>query len=468
MLDNSFIIAVNDASLIASPNITIFYEAWVWDELRRGQTESDIYLSAFPLEDPPNNYFLAPFEPLTQENSELMIQRLFTLSIAVEEIMFLTALRIALQVREMFSSTNIYFVGFDFSIEQGFSRKTNPSASGAGPDRMRHRIESQERIFLSIRSLLAERGVQLDHVGFRPFSDLTPGAFSERMQHDQLSAEVAHQNHVIVTAEMTTNHLGDVERAKKMLRLAVGQGADFVKFQMRDVDTFYSSEVLDGSYPSPFGSTYRDYRQGLEFDDDQFRELGQYAKSLGVTWFASVLDEPSLDRAIKFDLPLIKLPGTISRKREFLSLVSKRYSGDLVLSTGMTSQEYVNWLLTVFGADRRIFLLHANSAYPTPLEDCNISVVAAYAKLAESYPHIIPGYSSHDDGWFGSALAVAAGARMIEKHVKLGANEWLHFDGVALDLEKYEFSKYVRAVRQASIAVGSSTKRVTPSEHHKY
>ena len=273
---------------------------------------------------------------------------------------------------------------------------------------------------------------------------------------------------LLITAEVTTNHLGDVERAKTMMRMAKAQGANLVKFQMRDVESFYRAEVLDGPYPSPFGQTFREYRLGLELDDDEFREIDAYAREIGVGWFASVLDLPSLERAIGLQMPLIKLPGTISRRRDFLAEVAQCYAGDLVFSTGMTSPEYVDWLLETFGQDRRIYLLHANSAYPTPIEDCNVSVVSTYARLAEQHPHIIPGYSSHDEGWFGSALAVACGARMVEKHVKLGSNEWLHFDSVALDLEGGDFGDFVAALRKAEVAAGQPDKRVTPSEHHKY
>jgi len=168
------------------------------------------------------------------------------------------------------------------------------------------------------------------------------------------------------------------------------------------------------------------------------------------------------------NLPMIKIPGTISRRRSFIQKVATRYDGELVFSTGMTSPEYVQWLLNTLGTERKIYLLHTNSAYPTPAEDCNVSVVSSYAKLTEKYPNVIPGYSSHDDGWLGSALAIASGARMIEKHVKLGSQTWLHFDSVALDLQTSAFQDYVSAVRLAEKILGDPEKKITPSEHHKY
>ena len=109
-----------------------------------------------------------------------------------------------------------------------------------------------------------------------------------------------------------------------------------------------------------------------------------------------------------------------------------------------------------------------NSAYPTPVHDCNIGVIRHYRDLSKEYQHIVPGYSSHDIGSTASALAVAAGARMLEKHVKLGNTEWAHFDAVALDLTTGEFANYVAAIREAETFIGSEEKKVNSSEHHKY
>lgn len=96
-----------------------------------------------------------------------------------------------------------------------------------------------------------------------------------------------------------------------------------------------------------------------------------------------------------------------------------------------------------------------------------------YAQLAEQQnsrpgPRIVPGYSSHDYGWMASVLAVAAGAQMVEKHVKLGNTEWAHFDAVAVDLTTDAFTEYVDAIHRAQLHVGSTQKRITASEHHKY
>ena len=102
------------------------------------------------------------------------------------------------------------------------------------------------------------------------------------------------------------------------------------------------------------------------------------------------------------------------------------------------------------------------------MEACNVAVVKHYADISRKFPNIIPGYSSHDDGWFGSTLAVASGAKMIEKHVKIGVTEWAHFDAVALDLSTNEFFNFVEKIRESEIILGNQLKQINDFEHHKY
>jgi sialic acid synthase SpsE len=134
----------------------------------------------------------------------------------------------------------------------------------------------------------------------------------------------------------------------------------------------------------------------------------------------------------------------------------------------MTDEAYESFVLEKFSKCEQLFLLQCNSAYPTPLEDCNVAVVRHYHELSRTEQRIVPGYSSHDFGWRASALAVAAGARMLEKHVKLGNTEWAHFDAVAVDLTTPLFREYVDQIRETETILGSDTKKVNGSEHHKY
>ncbi len=201
---------------------------------------------------------------------------------------------------------------------------------------------------------------------------------------------------------------------------------------------------------------------------DDFAFLDQLCKQIGIRWFASILDEASYNFVMEYSPPLVKLPSTISEFKDYLAKVATSCDRGIVLSTGMTDLAYEKWVLETFAKAPQLYLMQANSAYPTPAQDCNVGVIRHYDRLSKSDSRIVPAYSSHDPGWLGSVLAVAAGARMVEKHVKLGVTEWAHFDAVALDLTSGQFKEYVAKIRDAEIIVGSEVKGVSASEHHKY
>lgn len=167
-------------------------------------------------------------------------------------------------------------------------------------------------------------------------------------------------------------------------------------------------------------------------------------------------------------MPLVKLPSTISNKRDYLLKVAKEYKGDLVISTGYTDQYYEEFILQNFTQDRSLILMQCTSSYPTPASECNVGIIRHYDKLKSQYPNLIPGYSSHDEGSLGCQMAVAAGARVIEKHVKLGDTEWIHFDSVAMDIADDTFKKFCDDIALANKIHGSETKIISSFEHHKY
>jgi len=276
------------------------------------------------------------------------------------------------------------------------------------------------------------------------------------------------KSNIIMVAEITTNHFGDRERLHKILKSCVLQGATPVKLQKRDPDTFYSRDQLNEKFSSPFGNTFADYRRALELTDEDFQFVDDFSKRHDVEWYISAIDMSGFKLALHFERELIKLPSTISKKIDYLNFVSKNYSKSIAISTGMTDQDYEDWLLKSFKNNDKLYLMQCNSAYPTPPEHTDINVVRHYHDLKKNNPKIIPGYSSHDHGSFASCLAVAAGAEMIEKHVKYGNAEWAHFDSVALDLKKNEYGLFCEDIKKALIYCGSSKKRINDSEHHKY
>jgi len=464
----SLTIGLNDAERIAPVDISIFHAEWVQKGIAASGYRSRLYLTSTDFNPPGRRAVKVPHYPLTQESSDLVMQRFMNDEFAVEDVLFLSALKLARMVaRQRGRPQTVYMVGFDFAPAEGYSARIGTDFAPHATDEREARISLQEFYFLNTLYFLQNSELSVKHVGTRAFSAISPEELSRSLLGPAMGGERP-QHSVSVVAELTTNHFGDRVRLERMIRAAAAAGADFVKLQKRDVDSFYPAEQLRSPYRSPFGSTFGDYRHQLELSVDDFAAVDALCRELGIGWFVSVLDQPSFEFVLQFQPKLVKLPSTISEHTDYLNLVASSYDGAVVLSTGMTDQGYERWVLENFTRCSRLYLMQANSAYPTPLSDCNIGVVRHYYRLSQSEPRIVPAYSSHDFGAKASAMAVAAGARMVEKHVKLGNTDWAHFDAVAVDLTTPKFREYVDAIREAELIVGREEKQVNASEHHKY
>ena len=462
-------IAVNDAERIAPADITIFHGDWVKDALAKSGFRSRLYICPTAFEPGRGEALLAPFEPLQNDASDLMMQRFQSDAFAIEEVLFLSALKVAKRIAQARGRRQtVYMAGFDFQASGGLSQAIEQDfAPGNGADRF-FRVSLQEFYFLNTLYMLKDSALDVVHVGHRNFSQMAPDELNGLYQTERAAPRASSDSAVAVTAELTTNHFGDRHRLERMIRAARAAGADYVKLQKRDVASFYTREQLASPYVSPFGKTFADYRHQLELDRDDFDFVDGLCRQLGIGWFASVLDQPSFEFMLQFKPALVKLPSTISEHRDYLAYVAQNFRGSVVLSTGMTDAAYEAWAVESFINCEKLYLLQCNSAYPTPAADCNIGVVRHYHALSKANERIVPGYSSHDFGWMASALAVAAGSRMVEKHVKLGNTDWAHFDAVAVDLTTPDFRDYVAKIRETELMVGSEAKRVNASEHHKY
>lgn len=463
----SLVIGINDAERIIPTDISIFHDEWVLDGLRESGFKSQLYVSPFDFDSKGKQVVVAKYVPMTQESSDLIMQRFMGDEFFIEDVILLSALKLAKEIANIKRrNQKVYMVGFDFDPALGRSAKIGRDYAPGYSDENAIRISVQEYFFINALYFLKSSNVEVKHVGTRPFSDLTTREFNEELLPSLGHGGSASQ--VSIVAELTTNHFGDRARLARMARLAKASGADYIKLQKRDVSTFYSKEQLASPYVSPFGNTFADYRYQLELSKDDFEFVNNLCRELDIGWFASVLDQASFKFMMELGPEMIKLPSTISEHKDYLRYVSKNWKGGVILSTGMTDKNYENFVLDNFLECDKLFLLQCNSAYPTPLHDCNIAVVRHYYELSKKYPKIVPGYSSHDFGWEASALAIAAGAKMVEKHVKLGNTEWAHFDAVAVDLTTDDFQEYVGRLREAEVIMGSEEKQVNDSEHHKY
>ena len=314
-------------------------------------------------------------------------------------------------------------------------------------------IESQKIFSSRLKHLVS--GIDIKIVGFDEYSDIDPKT------GDPINKSAGN---VEIVAEITTNHFGDTDRLIELITSAHLAGADSVKLQMRDVASFYTKEKLESKYVSPFGATFQDYRLGLELSDEQLVLVDKLCCELGIGYFFSVLDRKSFERVMTLRPTRIKLPSTISNKTDFIDYVFKSFKKEIVVSTGMTNQDFVDHVQHISSKTEKLYLLHCISSYPVNIFHSNLKIIDNYANMA---PNIIPGYSSHDIGFMGSMCAVFSGARMIEKHIKLGNSDFAHFDETALDVN-LEFPDFVEKIRAAELIYGEGEKVILDCEHHKY
>lgn len=482
VFDTGVTITINDAEKIARGDIGIFHAPWVLRSLQNSGFGCSLYITNLEL---PASVprFATEYVPPTQFNTDLLVKRFFEDDLIIEDVMLITAIKIArIIANQRLRRQKVYMVGFDFG--GGYSKRLDQDFSGEDQVYQTNVISAQEHYLLIFLHILRDSNIHLIHVGDKSYSNLDCQTLNRRLGKGLASSQKstdtsgneplakeqrqADLNHTEIVAEITTNHFGDLEKLEKMIRRAKDAGADWVKLQKRDVESFYTDAQLSSPFESPFGKTFRDYRRKLELDTDGFDFVKKLTTELGINWFVSILDRPSFEFMLQFDPPMIKLPSTISKHIEFLKFVAENYKGNIVISTGLTDQTYEDFILDTFAATTKLYLLQCTSAYPTPPDDCNVAVVRHYHDLTSSHPNLLPGYSSHDFGSTACMLAVAAGARMVEKHVKFGNAAWAHFDSVALDLATDAFHQFVSDIRLTERLMGRENKIIADSEHHKY
>ena len=484
-LSDFFIVNVNDTEKIIAGDLAMFYRTDLYEKIRENGFKAATYLAPPFLKIPDSKHIEVKHITANQEGFEHTFEYLEDPDFYLVDFIILSVIKFAINYqRAINDSIEVYFLGFDF-----YAENVKPDDNQMYDLEYKNVIlKTQESFFKSLLEGFSNTYplVKMVHVGEKTYSDMSVHIFSKLLSdlsskvhkqtqrsnselYNALLQETRLNGRVIVVAEFTNNHIADPKRIVKMIELAKESGADIVKLQKRDVDAFYTEEELAKPYKSPFGSTLGDYRRGVELTKEMFELVDLECRKNEIPWFTSVLDWNSYEFMLQFDTPLIKLPSTISNHKNYLLKVGSDFKGDLVISTGFTEASYEQFVLDNFMTDRNLFLLQCTSSYPTPPEACQVSVVRHYEELAvNAYPNLFSGYSSHDVGSLGCMLAVAAGAKMLEKHVKLGDLDWIHFDGVAIDLYNNKFKDFVHDVRKAELMCGGKQKIIHQQEHHKY
>ena len=261
-------------------------------------------------------------------------------------------------------------------------------------------------------------------------------------------------NKTFIISEIGINHNGNIDIAKKMIQASKEAGADAVKFQKRTVDLVYSKEQLAKPRVSPFGSTEKEQKEGLEFDEKDYDEIDKYCKEKNIIWFASAWDLDSLKFLDKYNLKYHKVASAMIVDEIFLNEVAKRKKHTFI-STGMSDFGIIDKAVNIFrNNDCSFELMHCISAYPFENEIANLNMIQI---LKEKYKCNV-GYSGHEkSGKLISLASVCLGSTSLERHLTL--DRTMYGSDQAASITPIGFRSLVSDVRVLEKAIKGSEKK---------
>jgi len=260
-----------------------------------------------------------------------------------------------------------------------------------------------------------------------------------------------------IIAEIGINHNGNLKITKEMIQAARKSGADAVKFQKRTPDLCVPPDQKAKMRETPWGYiSYLDYREKVEFGEKDYAEIDRFCKELGIDWFASAWDIPSVDFLEKFEPAAFKVPSAALTDLELLKHM--RGTGrPVIASTGMSTMEQIRAAVKTIGKEN-LLITHCTSAYPCPPEELNLRMIP---KLKAEFD-VPVGYSGHEVGLIPSVVAVGMGAVLVERHFTLDRAMW--GSDQAASVEPVGFTRLVKYIRTTELSLGDGEKRVYDSE----
>jgi len=263
---------------------------------------------------------------------------------------------------------------------------------------------------------------------------------------------------VFIIAEIGINHNGDVALAKQLIDVAADSGADAVKFQKRTLEKVYTKEELDKHRESPWGTTNREQKQGLEFGAEQYREIDSYCREKGIKWFFSAWDVEAQEFMRQFECEYNKVASARISHMGLLEAIAAEKKHTFI-STGMATEQEIADAVAVFKKhDCPFEIMHCVSTYPAKTEDLNLKCIHT---LRERFGCNV-GYSGHETGLATSVAAAAMGATSVERHITL--DRAMYGSDQSASVEPQGFTRLVRDIRAIEAAMGDGVKVVLDAE----
>lgn len=269
---------------------------------------------------------------------------------------------------------------------------------------------------------------------------------------------------VFIIAEAGVNHNGSIELAKKLIDVASESEADAVKFQTFKAEKLVSKHAQKADYQKETtdkNESQFEMIKKLELDSDTHKELMAYCKTKNIMFLSTPFDHDSIELLSDLGLEIFKIPSGEITNLPYLRHIGK-LDKKVILSTGMTDigeiEDALDVLIAAGTKKENITVLHANTEYPTPMEDVNLKAMVTIGNTFD----IAFGYSDHTLGIEVDIAAVALGACCIEKHFTL--DKTMEGPDHKASLEPDELKAMVKAIRNIELALGSCVKKPTNSE----
>ena len=244
-----------------------------------------------------------------------------------------------------------------------------------------------------------------------------------------MAREITFNNSIIndnsscyVIAEIGNNHQGDVNNAKKLIEAAKTSGASAVKFQRRDNKELFTTEMFESPYVGiqSFAPTYGEHRNKLELSDNDFEEIFNYSKKIGIDFFVTPFDLKSADFLKELGLESYKIASGDLTNFPLIEKVAN-FQKPMIISTGASDfWEVEKTLNFAKNINPKIILLQCTSIYPAKPITINLNVIKTFR---DAFTETVVGYSGHDSGISIPIAAYSLGARVIEKHFTLDRSQ---------------------------------------------
>ena len=269
---------------------------------------------------------------------------------------------------------------------------------------------------------------------------------------------------VFIIAEAGVNHNGSIELAKKLIDVASESGVDAVKFQTFKTENLVSKNAQKADYQKETTDAKEsqfDMIKKLELDIETHYELISYCDSKNIMFLSTPFDLDSIELLNNLKLNIFKIPSGEITNLPYLRKIGA-LGKEVILSTGMATigeiEDALDILMEAGTLKEHITVLHANTMYPTPMEDVNLRAMVTIGKTFD----VAYGYSDHTLGIEVDIASVAMGATIIEKHFTL--DKTMEGPDHKASLEPYELIEMVKAIRNIEKALGSSVKKPSKSE----